>query len=448
VAVDNSGNVFVTGPAAGDTFNDYVTIKYSSAGAALWTNRYDGPGNNNDYPNAMTVDGNGDVFVTGMTSEPGWRYATIKYSSAGVALWTNLYSGPWTNDYANALALDSRGNVFVTGESGTGAGSSRYATIKYSGSGMPLWTNFFNGPTSRADGAQAIAVDRDGSAFVTGVSIASIGRYDWMTIKLSSTGALLWTRPYYGLGNDTGSPHAIAMDANGNVFVTGESPSSPSARDWATIGYSNSGVPLWTNRYRSPGSNEGQPALAVDGNGNVFVAGPSQGTDGLLGYGYGTIGYSSSGVPLWTNRYEIENSSGARAVAVDSSGNVFVSGGTASDIPTIAYSGAGVPLWTNRHPGQGTAHAIAVDNTGNVIVAGQSAGSFITIKYSGQAPIPSPSLSINQFDHTVVLSWTNAAFGLQSAPVATGNFTNLSGAISPFTNPISGAQRYFRLKAN
>ena len=75
---------------------DYATIKYSSAGVPLWTNRYNGPGNGDDYATAVAVDGSNNVIVTGYStgSAGDLDYATIKYSSAGVPLWTNRYNGP------------------------------------------------------------------------------------------------------------------------------------------------------------------------------------------------------------------------------------------------------------------------------------------------------------------------------------------------------------------
>jgi hypothetical protein len=56
-----------------------------------------------------------------------------------------------------------------------------------------------------------------------------------------------------------------------------------------------------------------------------------------------------------------------------------------------------------------------------------------------------PPVSIQRLGPSVVLNWTNAAFSLQSAPTITGTFTNIPGATSPYTNPISGGQRVFRL---
>ena len=171
--------MFVTGRSiGGGSFDDYATIKYSAAGVPLWTNRYNGPGNDDDEALAVAVDGGGNVFVTGGSlSGFGPEYATIKYSSAGVPLWTNRYGG----DVALAVAVDGSGNVFVTGES-----SFDYVTVAYSGAGVPLWTNRYNGPGNNTDDARAMAVDGSGNVFVTGSSIGS-DSHDYATIKYSIT---------------------------------------------------------------------------------------------------------------------------------------------------------------------------------------------------------------------------------------------------------------------
>src|SRR5881296_1684916 len=93
------------------------------------------------------------------------------------------------------------------------------------------------------------------------------------------------------------------------------------------------GVPLWTNRYAGPSNiNSFASALVVDSSGKVYVTGNS-----------GTVAYSGAGLPLWTNASEF----GARAIAVDSKDNVFLTGGSwngvSLDFVTIKYSGEGVP---------------------------------------------------------------------------------------------------------
>ena len=163
IAVDSSGNAIVTGSSTDTNFFDlkhWVTIAYSSLGAPLWTNRYRGPGDfYDDQPNAVAVDAQGNAFVAGVSfgMAGDQDYAVIKYSSAGVGLWTNRYDGPGNgNDGATAVAVDRSGNVIVTGLSlGTNGLSSYfdYATIRYSGAGVPSWTNRYNGPANNEDQA-------------------------------------------------------------------------------------------------------------------------------------------------------------------------------------------------------------------------------------------------------------------------------------------------------
>jgi hypothetical protein len=228
---------------------------------------------------------------------------------------------------------------------------------------------------------------------------------------------------------------------------------------FATIKYSNGGIPLWTNFYQGPGNSPygGASDIAVDVAGNVLITGTSIGSGTYQDFA--TIKYSNAGVALWTNRWNRLYDDAAIALATDKSGNVFVTGSTTADNLrfdrlTIAYSAAGVPLWTNSYDGPAndddSGNAIAVDANGNVFVTGYSHGTnsntdFATIKYAGVQSIP---LTTQWANNSLVLSWANATFHLQSAPAVTGTFTNVPGATSPYTNPAAGRQRYFRLKLN
>ena len=480
IAVDSSGNAIVTGSST-DTnffnFKHWVTIAYSSSGAPLWTNRYHGPVDFTDaQPNAVAVDAAGNAFVAGVSFEASGNqdYVTIKYSSAGVGLWTNRYNGPGNgNDGANAVAVDSSGNVIVTGLSiGTNGVSSYfdYATIKYSGAGMPLWTNRYNGPANNEDQATDVAVDGNGNVIVTGISFAINGRADYATVAYSSAGVPLWTNRYNGPVSDSDDyARAVTVDGNGNAFVTGDSWNG-SEQEYATIAYSGVGVPLWTNRYHAPGSgNNFARAVAADSNGNVFVTGGAG--------GFATIKYSNAGVPLWTNRYNgpsvFSSSDTARAIAVDAGGNVIVTGDSyrdfvTRDIATVAYSNAGVPLWTNRYNGPAngddvplTEQSLALGPSGSVYVAAASDGNysdetifdFATVKYV----VSGPSLFITRSNASVILSWPTTALNFQLqentdlslsnswSVVAAARATN-NGFIS-LTLPATGNRYFFRLSS-
>jgi hypothetical protein len=243
VAVDDTNNVIVTGGP--------VTIKYSSAGVPLWTNV---------GAEAVAVDGSNNVIVTGAAGWPNSDYFTVKYSSDGVLLWTNRYNGPGNGeDYAYDVAVDGSNNVIVTGHSAKTyvyPYNFDYTTIKYSTGGVPLWTNRYNGPGNGEDDAYAVAVDGRNNVIVTGHSdVNGYGtNYGYATIKYSSAGVPLWTNRYNGPGNGYGSAYAVAVDSSGSVIVTGESPGSGGNVDFATIKYICVPSPLMTNLSGSNGT--------------------------------------------------------------------------------------------------------------------------------------------------------------------------------------------------
>ena len=123
-------------------------------GASAWTNFYSGPAHYDDHAYAIALDANDNAYVTGLSYGigTGYDYATIKYSSNGIAVWTNRFNGAGNNsDSAQAIGTDSSGNVFVTGQSYNSQGNIGFATIKYSSTGTGMWTNLYNGDGGSGD---------------------------------------------------------------------------------------------------------------------------------------------------------------------------------------------------------------------------------------------------------------------------------------------------------
>jgi hypothetical protein len=260
------------------------------------------------------------------------------------------------------------------------------------------------------------------------------------------------------------------VDEDGNFLVTGYSFIGPfsTSYEYLTIKYSGDGTPVWTNHYKGTSLTGGSTAraVAVGGSGNVFVTGSAYATNEYSDYDrsdFATVAYSSTGAPLWTNLYHgaLNGDSAARAIVVDDGGNVIVTGTSYGgdsyfDYATVAYSGAGVALWTNRYNGlwndDDAALALVVDSPGNVFVTGHAnetdgySYDYTTIKYSSS--IPPVHLDFQLLNNELVLNWINGGFSLQTAPTSTGTFTNLPGAMSPYTNSLTAAQQFFRLKKN
>ena len=450
IAVDGSGNVFVAGSEynnnMGINFYAYATIKYSNAGAPLWTNLYTGAGGI-AYGSAMAVDGGGNAFVTGYSYDASFKvdFATIKYSNAGVPLWTNLYNGAGHAE-ASAISADGSGNVFVTGFSYDGTNES-CATLKYSSAGVPLWTNLYADPHGQSGIGRQNTTDGSGNVLVTDhlTNTNGAGSYYDEIIKYSNAGAALWTNYYTGAGGYA-QTFGIAVDTNGNAFVTGLTYNGTNfyyvdPTNWyaTTIKYSSAGAPLWTNLCTDANSNNLTAAIAVDDNGNVLMTEQTA-----------TVKYSNTGLPLWTN------SNGGTAIAVDTNGDGIVTGqiydGTNYFAATLKYSNAGVPFWTNLYTstaGSAGPSAIATDKSGNAFVTGESFDGthniYFTIEYPAATMPPLAFLQEKWLNQHLVLSWTNTGFSLQSAPAVTGTFTNVPGATSPYTNASGFAQQFFRL---
>jgi len=403
ITVDDSGNVYVTGYSSGsETSEDYTTIKYYSNGDTAWIRSYNGPGDFMDDAYAIVADGSGNVYVTGRSygGNTSFDYATIKYYPNGDTAWVRRYNGSANaGDVSCAIVVDSSGNVYVTGYSHSlGNGTFYdYATIKYYPGGDTAWVRIYDGPGNDDDEATAITVDGSGSVYITGYSYGSGSFSDYTTIKYYSNGDTAWVRRYNGPGNSWDYANALVVDHSGNVYVTGFSYGSEMFFDCATIKYNPDGDTAWVRRYNAPPGNgdNGARAIAMDSFGNVYVTGYSYNNETYSDFA--TIKYSLDGDISWIRTYDGPGNDAdeANALAVDVSGNVYVTGssyrsGTYSDYATIRYYPDGSTAWVKRYNGPGNgddyAFAMVIDDSGNVFVTGVISDSgtsddFATIKY-------------------------------------------------------------------
>ena len=334
--------VFVTGSSPGlSTGFDYATVAYDAmTGAKLWTARYNGPGNADDraWSLVLSPDG-GKVFVTGSSigSASGGDYATVAYSAAtGATLWTARYNGPANGeDGAISIAVSPYGTVFVTGSSEGVTTGDDYATVAYdAASGTQLWASRYDGGGYPwpDDGASSIAVGADGQrVFVTGTSAGMLMNWsDYATVAYdAASGTRLWTERYDG-GLSTDYASALAVRADGTVFVTGASwLGGSSFYMYATVAYNGTtGSKEWAAHAFGYKGQASSLALSADGS-KLIVTGTADFVN------RGTVAYNAnSGAELWWARYR---AGGAVSVVLGPAalkGRAFVTGSTS----TVAYS--------------------------------------------------------------------------------------------------------------
>jgi hypothetical protein len=186
---------------------------------------------------------------------------------------------------------------------------------------------------------------------------------------------------YNGPANFSDGASDLVLDKDGNILVTGWCYRNGEDYNYCTIKYNPLGDTLWVREYNGPpNSDDVATCLAVDDSGNVYVSGWSYGIG--TGKDYCTIKYSPSGQELWVRRYNGppgDQWEEVKAISLDPRGDVYVTGfsygfGTYRDYCTIKYSSAGVEEWVARHNGTAdsvdTAHGLDVDGAGNVYVTG------------------------------------------------------------------------------
>ena len=454
LAVDPSGNICVTGSSAStSTGYDYVTVKYTAAGAQSWAARYNAPAGGDDYPCGISIDPSGYIYVTGSTldyTEVFFNETTVMYAPDGFRQWVSVYKGGVSNDsYATAIVGAGSGSVIVVGYSDLGQGAGYdFTTVLYNFTGAQQWEQRYDGPGNSNDVASAVSCGPSNSVYVAGYSRSTVTGYDIVTAKYDSAGVRQWIARYDGPSGGDDVSSALTVDPAGNAYVAGYSyDSSGTESEYVTLKYGPGGNQLWASRYGGlPESMNFAFAVAVARSGEVCVTGTSGDSSGAA-FDYSTIRYGAGGAQQWIARYNGSGDGGdyASAVGVDTSGNVFVTGSTEHgtsetyDFATVKYNPAGVQQWAKVYDGPANddenAVALCVDDSGNVYVTGSSTGSgtrydYATLKYAPggarrwvsryDGPMSGddiPSGIAVGADHTVVVTGSSAAWNSDIATV-------------------------------
>ena len=270
----------------------------------------------------------------------------VTYTQQPQIEWYRTYNSSSNgNDRAASIAIDSLGNIITCGSDGEGG----YRTIKYTNAGQQLWSVRYFETIGFPLVAKKIAVDAQNNIYVTGYNESIV------TVKYNALGILQWVRKYKGNGSFLSEPHDMEIDRNGFIYITGESSVQGTFFDFVTIKYNSSGDSLWTRTYNGIGNGiDRARALEVDSIGNVYITGDSESLHDTNYFAdITTIKYDFSGTVVWVNRFISSDikSSYCNGLAKDNNNNIYITGflidnSNLEDILTIMYNTSGQLQWT------------------------------------------------------------------------------------------------------
>jgi hypothetical protein len=395
MAVDTSGNAYITGETTSTNFpttspyqssnaggTDAFVTKIDSSGSLVYSTYLGGSGN--DSGDSIAVDSSGNAYVAGETTSTNFPTASphqpsnagrtdafiTKLSSTGNSLIFSSYLGGSSNDDSVGIAVDTSGNIYLTGATSssnfptislfptTYAGGSDAYIAKINSSGSLVFSIYRGG--SSDDYGNSIAVDSSGNAYVTGETLSTnfptlspyqasnAGLTDAFVVKINSLGSIVYSTYLGGSSDDYGD--SIAVDSSENVYVTGETLSTnfPTVSPYqasnaglndAFVVKINSLGSIVYSTYLGGSSDDYGIGIAVDSSGNVYVTG------GTLSTNFPTASpYQSSNAGNYDAFVTKINSSGSAlqfstyfgggsddygiGIAVDSSENAYITGYT------------------------------------------------------------------------------------------------------------------------
>lgn len=251
--------------------------------------------------------------------------------------WTSYFDNtPALGDYNAMIGRDASGNLYTGGTSyvDAGSGDTDIVIFKTDANGNRVWSRTWAGEGLYKDGLRDMAVDAAGNVYLTGYTYSlpegtsQLRSYNYVTLKYNTNGELIWTKTYGPNAGYDDFPRVLQIDAAGNTYVAGYSWGVGTYANYATVKYDANGNQVWAKRYAG-GAGEMLNDMEVDAAGNVYITGYSNniivgGDEDIV-----TIKYNAAGDQQWFNRYRTTNPSmtdEGYELELDSAGNVLVLG--------------------------------------------------------------------------------------------------------------------------
>jgi hypothetical protein len=311
------------------------------------------------------------IFLVGLAAQPARSQTLLSQTTWGGA----------GSDVASGVAMAADGSTYVVGITDSftvdqfGTPSPRIFVVKFDVNATLAWQRIWNGPTVRGLGRTAVAIAADGSVYVTGVSTDNGN--DAVLLKFTAAGTLLWERAWGGVDSD--ESFAVAAAADGSAYIAGTATSfGPSSAGLFVVKFDAGGNLVWQRVVDGAAGN----GITVAPDGSVYAAGTvprdaNAGTFDLL-----VVKISGAGALIWQRAYaagDVADPRGGIAASPDGSvvaaGAIQVTTARSSDIAglIVKLDAGGALVFDKQFDGRvsETAEGVAVDQAdASIYVAG------------------------------------------------------------------------------
>ena len=393
---------------------DAFLVKFDANGHRLWATYFGGE--RDDKANHIQLDRDGSIYMVGETesnsqiAHNGFRETyggngdafLAKFNTEGDRLWATYYGGEGF-DSGHALGIDSQNNLYLTGitESTSGiasggmqnspGGSFDTFLAKFTSNGERLWATYYggSGKENAVEGHKGtITLDQNDDLYISGWTnsdegIASggfqnsrSGSGDAYLAKFNGQGNLLWAT-YYG-GSDFDAGRGVLTDQENNILLSGTTNSTSniasdgfqetSGGNWDAflVKFTSNGERIWATYYGGSGQDEAKEgSLVIDDEGNIYMGGFTNGSDGIAACGFQNtiggsfdaflVGFDAAGNRLWGSYFGGPGFEISFGTELDPEGNLYMAGWTSSE-QGIAYNG-----FQNSFGGSGDAFIVKID---------------------------------------------------------------------------------------
>lgn len=323
---DAGGNIYVTGSYTPATSSDIVIAKYNPSGNIIWSRTLGGIAN--DYGSKIKVDSAGNQYVLGDSNTSGgagsYDYVVAKYNTNGDIQWQKSLGTAQLDSATDAdIDVDSVGNPYIVSQT-----SGNILVFKYDTAGSLQWQRSL-GTAAAGEAGYGIKIDNSGNIHILGNTTTS--NLNFYLAKITNDGTIV-QQASYGDANDN-YPRAMTISASGNIYFTGYSIVSGFAT-FNIVKCDNTGNIVWSRKISDDASyfSPVPRAIAVDSSENIYVSGVIENkTNGISDMHI--TKYNSSGVNLWQRRFgqgNISATDAALSMRVTTSGDLLVGGYTSA----------------------------------------------------------------------------------------------------------------------